>query len=131
MGKQQNSGSRVLVVAGEAATRSFIKRTLESVLLDVEAVSRFDNAILKIRSGGFGLVVLDPTVSTRESVDLLQQLHREDPALARRTVVVIDPASSANGHLDAFPFLRRIDRPVLRDQLILAISECLRETGAS
>jgi DNA-binding NtrC family response regulator len=130
MDEEQNSASRVLVVVGEAATRSFIKRTLESVLLDVEAVSQFGNAIMKVRSGGFGVVVVDPTESVRQGVDLLHQLHREDPSLARRTVVVIDPASSVNRQLDAFPSLRRIDRPVLRDQLILAISECLRDPGA-
>jgi DNA-binding NtrC family response regulator len=130
MDTRDQRANKVLVVAGEAATRSFIQRTLESVLLDVETASRFENAVPKLRSGEFGLIVLDPTVQGVDGVDLLKELHHEDPSLARRTIVVVEPGSSIIEHLGSFPLCRTIDRPVMRSQLILAVSECLREASA-
>lgn len=127
MTEQQPSGNKVLVVAGEAATRSFIRRTLESVLLDVETVSRAENAILKIRSGEIGFVVIDPELPTGRGVELLEDLERESPALALRTVLVSDPGNPDLERLSSYS--RRIDRPVVRNQLILAISDCLRQTS--
>ncbi len=130
MDKRDQRASRVLVVAGEAATRSFIQRTLESVLLDVETASRCESALPKLRSGEFGLIVIDPTVPGVEGVDLLMELHQEDPSLARRTIVLVEPGSFIADRLRSFPLCRTIDRPVMRSQLILAVSECLRETSA-
>lgn len=127
MGPETRSANRVLVIAGEAATRTFIKRTLESVLLDVETASRFASALPKIRSGQFGLIILDPTVPSVDGVDLLEELHAEDPSLATRTIVLIEPGSAIAERLDTFSLCRTIDRPVMRSQLILAVSECLRE----
>jgi DNA-binding NtrC family response regulator len=129
MSSQPNPGNRVLVVAREAATRSFIQRTLESVLLEVVTSSRFENAIAKLRSGPFGVLVVDPTMPSVDGVDFLREVGRRDPSLARRTVIVIERGSSLLERLEAFPFSRRIDRPVVRQQLILAVSECLRESS--
>lgn len=122
-------GNRVLVVAGEASVRAFIQRTLESVLLEVETASRFENAILKLRSGDFRVLVLDPTIPAVDGLDLLRELGREDRSLTRRTIVVVERESPMIEHLEAFPFCRRIERPVVRQQLILAVSECLRESS--
>jgi DNA-binding NtrC family response regulator len=129
MSEHPNPGNRVLVVAGEAATRSFIQRTLESVLLEVETASRFESAIAKLRSGSFGVLVVDPTMPSVDGVDFLHEASRADSSLTRRTVVVIERGSSLGERLDAFPSCRRIDRPVVRQQLILAVSECLRESS--
>lgn len=119
----------MLVVAGEAATRSFIKRTLESVLLEVETASRLESALPKLSSGEYGLIVLDPASPGVDGVDRLAELHRRDPSLARRTIILVEPGSQIADHLDSFPHCRTIDRPVMRSQLIIAVSECLREVS--
>ncbi|HEY0591995.1 MAG TPA: response regulator [Thermoanaerobaculia bacterium] len=130
MEPMDRSANRVLVVAGEAATRGFIKRTLESVLLEVETASRLESALPKLTSGEYGLIVLDPPSPSVDGVDLLEELHRQDPSLARRTIILVEPGSPIVEHLRSFPNCRIIDRPVMRNQLILAVSECLREVGA-
>lgn len=120
----------MLVVAGEAATRAFIKRTLESVLLEVEAASRIETALQKLRSGEFGVIVLDPTAPGVDGFDLLEEMSHQDPSLVRRTIIVVGPESRIVEHLGSFPHCRTIDRPVMRSQLIEAVSECLRESSA-
>lgn len=129
MDGQRERGNRVLVVAGEAATRSFIQRTLESVLLEVETASRFESAIAKIRSGHFGVLVLDPTLPGVDGLDLLREISLENPSLALRTVVVVEPQTAVADRIADVPYCRRIQRPVVRQQLILAVSECLRESS--
>lgn len=131
MTSHTSSANKVLVVAGEAATRSFIKRTLESVLLEVETASRVKSALPKIRSGAFGLIILDPTMPSVDGLDLMEELHAEDPSLARRTIVIIEPGSSIAERLGSFLLSRTIDRPIMRSQLILAVSECLRQERPS
>lgn len=129
MDEHSNRANRVLVVAGEAATRSFIQRTLESVLLEVETASRFESAIAKIRANQFGVLVLDPTIPGVDGIDLLREITRENHSLARRTIVVVEQQTAVADHIPDFPCCRWIQRPVVRQQLILAVSECLRESS--
>jgi DNA-binding NtrC family response regulator len=131
MGENQQRSSKVLVVAREAATRSFVKRTLESVLLEADAASRLDRTLEALRAGVYAVLVLDPVLPRVDGIDLLRDLYRADPSLARRTVLIVERDSTLASAPALFSDCRRIDRPVLRQELIRAVSECLRESGTS
>lgn len=123
----ENSGNRVLLVVGDPASRTFIQRALESVLLEVEIASRFDHAVSKARSHAWALLILDPTLPKVDGLELLRDLQETVPSLLRKTIVILEPGSSLAEKIKEFPLCRTLDRPVVRQQLIHAVSDCLSQ----
>ncbi|MGH9456726.1 MAG: response regulator [Thermoanaerobaculia bacterium] len=121
------ASNRILVVIAEPATRGLVQRILESVLLHVDTASRYEQAIDKIRAGAFDVLVLDPALPRVDGAELLRTLQREHPRLARRTIVLAEPGSPIAEKLAAVPTCRRVSRAVRRQELIAAVSDCLRD----
>lgn len=123
----KNAGTRVLLVVGDPASRTFIQRALESVLLEVDTAAKFDNAAAKLRSHAWAIVIVDPTLPKVDGVELIRELHSTAPALLRKTIVILEPGSPLAEKIKEFPLCRTIDRPVVRQQLIQAVSDCLSQ----
>lgn len=123
----EDSGNRVLLVVGDPASRMFIQRALESVLLEVDTAGRFDKAVLKAASEAWALVIVDPTLPKVAGLELLRQLHSTAPSLLRKTIVILEPGSPLAEKIRELPLCRTIDRPVVRQQLIQAVSDCLSQ----
>ncbi|HVR42879.1 MAG TPA: response regulator [Thermoanaerobaculia bacterium] len=121
------ASNRVLVVIGEPASRAFVSRVLESVLMDVRAASRYEQAMELIRNEAFGLLIVDPTLPRVDGVELLREIRREHPTLIRKTIVIVDAGTPLAEKFEELSPCRLIDRPVLRQQLITAVSDCLKE----
>lgn len=126
-----NISNRVLVIVGEPATQSFIKRTLESVLLEVDTASRYEQALEKIHARSWALVIIDPTLPRVDGLELLRELKKISPATLHKTIVIAEP-HTLNAERIAGEFAcKRIEKPVTRQELIQAVSECLREPNES
>lgn len=120
--------SRVLVVIGESASRSFVVRILESVLLEVDSASRYEEALEKLKPEYRpAALIIDPTVPRVDGVELIRRIHAERPDLLNRTIVITEPASPLAEQIRRESPCRQIQRPVLRHELIEAVSACLRE----
>lgn len=127
----ESSANRVLLVVGDPVSRTFIQRTLESVLLQVETAARFENASLKIRSSSWALLILDPTLPKVDGLELLRELQTLAPGLLRKTILILEPRSPLAERASEFSICQTIDRPVTRKQLIQAVSDCLRQPQES
>ena len=124
----ERPSSRVLVVIGESASRSFVVRILESVLLDVDSASRYEEALEKLKPDYRpAALIIDPTIPRVDGVELIRKIHAERPDLLDRTIVITEPGSSLAEQIRRESPCRQIQRPVLRHELIEAVSECLRE----
>jgi CheY-like chemotaxis protein len=120
--------SRVLVVIGESASRSFVVRILESVLLEVDSASRYEEALEKLNQHYRpAALIIDPTIPRVDGVELIRKIHDERPDLLHRTIIITEPASPLAERIRRESPCRQIQRPVLRHELIEAVSECLRE----
>ncbi|MFN2238248.1 MAG: response regulator [Thermoanaerobaculia bacterium] len=120
--------SRVLVVIGESASRSFVVRILESVLLEVDSASRYEEALEKLdQDYRPAALIIDPTIPRVDGVELIRKIHAERPDLLNRTIVIAEPSSPLSEQIRRESPCRQIQRPVLRHELIEAVSECLRE----
>jgi CheY-like chemotaxis protein len=120
--------SRVLVVIGESASRSFVVRILESVLLEVDCASSYEEALEKLKQHYRpAAVIIDPTIPRVDGVELIRKIHHERPDLLDRTIVIAEPASPLSERIRRESPCRQIQRPVLRHELIESVSKCLRE----
>lgn len=121
--------SRVLVVIGESASRAFVVRILESVLLEVDSASRYEEALEKLLNRHYrpAALIIDPTIPRVDGVELIRKIHAERPDLLNRTIVIAEQASPLSERIRRESPCRQIQRPVLRHELIEAVSECLRE----
>jgi CheY-like chemotaxis protein len=124
----ERPASRVLVVIGESASRSFVVRILESVLLEVDSASRYEEALEKLHLPYRpAALIIDPTIPCVDGIELIRKIHDEHPDLLDRTIVITEPASPISERIRRQSPCRQIQRPVLRHELIEAVSECLRE----
>lgn len=123
-------GSRVLVVVGESACRSFVARTLESVLLNVDTAARYEEALEHLRARAYAVLVIDPSLPRVDGVELMKKIHDEQPDLIGRSIVIAEPDSAIAERIPGSQPLRKIQKPVLRHELIQAVSECLREPSS-
>lgn len=124
----ERPASRVLVVIGESASRSFVVRILESVLLEVDSATRYEEALERLNQHQLpAVLVIDPTIPRIDGVELLRTLQEERPELLERTIVIAEPGSPVSERIRREVACRQIQRPVLRHELIEAVSDCLRE----
>lgn len=67
---------RILVVEGEARIRAFLARAFEAQGFYVDVVQDAENGLERALGGSYELVILDLSLSGRDGLDVLAQLHR-------------------------------------------------------
>lgn len=84
-----NLSLKVLVVDDMMSMRNIVKRTLSSIgYRDLHDASNGEEALEKLKSGGFGLVLLDWNMPVMSGIELLR-IIRADSALQTLPVLMI------------------------------------------
>jgi len=95
-GKGPPSAHRLLVVDDEFGNRDMLSRRLERRGFAVEVAASGDEALLKIKSSQFDLILLDNMMPGMSGLDLLQLLRATHSAGELPVIMVTAQAESAN-----------------------------------
>lgn len=71
---------RILVVDDAESVRYSLRTSLEDAGYAVDEAADGDEALAKLRSGAFGLVIADVWMPRLNGIDLLQTMRRSSPA---------------------------------------------------
>ncbi|MGI6207166.1 MAG: ATP-binding protein [Anaerolineae bacterium] len=118
------AGAKVLVVEDEAAVAAVLHRLLTKKGCTVEAVSSGTEALERLKSGPYDVVISDIRMPGMSGIALWEQLRTDYPEQASRVIFVTGDTASA----DTSEFLRGAGQPVLpkpfgADELAKAMAE--------
>src|SRR5579872_2921901 len=77
-----SSAGAVLIIDDEAAIRESLETLLELEGYSVESAATADQGLTRIGERPFDLVLLDLALPDRNGIDLLAELHVQDPGLS-------------------------------------------------
>ncbi|WP_437295440.1 response regulator transcription factor [Sorangium sp. So ce426] len=97
----KGKGSRVLVVDDDPHIRELLSAMLEAVELAVVAVASAEEALARVRSSPFHLVVLDWNLPKMTGIDLCRTL-RQEPGLRDLPVLFLTAHASSQDMVEAF-----------------------------
>ena len=122
---------RILVVDDDPAICVFIEALLSRKGYACERVGDGDTAVRALRSGTYDAVVLDLMLPGTWGFDIIRFLNAEQPAVARRVVVITAASSATLAHFDVSSVHALIRKPFDIDELVDAVEECVgaREDG--
>ncbi len=80
--------AKILVVDDEAVVRDFVSQVLRAQGCDVDTAGSAAEAMEKIRSHDYQLMLLDIKIPGTSGIELYRKLKRLAPALARRTLFI-------------------------------------------
>jgi two-component system phosphate regulon response regulator PhoB len=95
------SGAHVLVVDDDTDIRDVVTAMLDAVGLHVTPVGSAEDALAKIQTEPYDLLVLDWNLPNMSGLDLCRTIRRED-ALARMPVLFLTANASSQDMVDAF-----------------------------
>ena len=85
---QKLTKAKILVVDDEPVIRQFVSHILGEEGHEVEAVDNAENALEKIRSKRYRLIVLDVKMPGMSGIELYEQIQEIAPSLAKRVVFI-------------------------------------------
>ncbi len=80
--------ARILVVDDEAVVRDFVSEVLRAEGCDVDTAGGAEEALEKVRSGRYQLLLLDIKMPGTSGVELYRRLRRLVPSLTKRTLFI-------------------------------------------
>lgn len=124
--KANLAGSKILVVDDEPVIREFINQVLSEEGCEVDAVATAEEALQKITSQQYNLLLLDIKMPGMDGVELYNRIKRLERQLARRVMVITGDIIS----YDTERFLARnklsyIEKPFTATQLIDRLGRAL------
>lgn len=92
---------KVLVVDDMMSMRNIVKRALREIgYQDLHDASNGEDALEKLKSGGFGLVLLDWNMPVMNGLELLRAV-RADPTINKMAVLMITAEAKAENIMEA------------------------------
>ena len=92
---------KVLVVDDFSTMRRIVKNILKQIgYLDIEEAEDGNSALIRLRQGGYGLVVSDWNMPNMTGLDLLKAI-RADNAFSNMTVLMVTAEAKKENVLDA------------------------------
>src|SRR5439155_1995290 len=85
----------VLIIDDEAAIRESLETVLELEGYAVESASSGEEGLARLGDGSFDLVLLDLALSDRNGIDLLAEIHAQDPHLSVIMITVYGTVDNA------------------------------------
>ena len=101
------SGARILVVDDEPTVLAFLKKVLGGEGYDVATVSSGEEALKRIGSEDYGLILLDIKLPGLSGAEIYEQIGKVAPSLQKRVIFITGDVISA----DTQAFLKRTKAP--------------------
>jgi len=125
---QEAAKARILVVDDEPVIRDFLSHVLTDEGHEVETVDNADDALEKVETERYSLILLDIKMPGMSGIELYNHFKKTAQSLARRVVFITGDVMGA----DTTAFLSRtkaprIDKPFDAEQLKNEINRILRE----
>lgn len=122
---------RILVVAGDEGVRNFCREALAHDGHSVELAAGMHEALGRLRSSSYDLVISDIEVPRLDGIDLYISILKNHPQLKNRFLFI-----TGDGSADLKPFLSYIQtgyisQPVKRPELIEAVGKALAGEGTA
>ena len=125
-----DEGARILVIDDDFGMREGCKRALQPHGFEVEVAATGEEGLLKVREGGFDLVLLDVMMPDVSGIDLLIPIQEYDPDLPCIIITgyaSIELATQAI-KLGAYDF---VSKPFDSDTLLRAVNQGLEKRRLS
>ncbi len=125
--RQKLTGSRILVVDDEPVIRDFINQVLSGEGCEVDTVASAEEALQKIASQQYNLLLLDIKMPGMDGMELYNRVKRLGRSLARRVVFITgDVISHGTERFLTENKLPHIEKPFTATQLIDKLGRTLR-----
>ena len=121
----------VLVVDDDAAIRRLLSTLLERAHADVEAVPDGRDALARLQSRPYSVIILDLMMPTTDGFEVLERVSESMPELLKR-IIVLTAASSktlTNLHEDKRVW-RVIRKPFDLEDLLSSVADCAAQRGS-
>ena len=121
----KDARAKALVVEDDATTRALLADLLESIDCDVDLARDGEEAIVKLRSHDFDVILLDIVLPRMSGIDVMETLRRERPHTLGCIIVVTGLGIREIRTL--FPSVHEtLSKPVIPNRLRQAVRSCLR-----
>jgi len=116
---------RALVCEDDAPIRALVTRIVQREGFDVDAVIDGGDALAKIESDGYDLIVLDLMMPRVDGLEVIRRLRYERPAHLKHAIVM----TAATDNVAAFvePVCTILSKPFDIDRLAKAVRACAKE----
>ena len=116
---------KALVVEDDAPTRELLAQLLETLDCDVDLAADGEEALEKLRSFHYAVVLLDIILPKMSGIDVMETLRNESPRALGCIIVVT--GLDVREIRSLFPAVREtLSKPVLPGRLREAVRSCLR-----
>jgi DNA-binding response OmpR family regulator len=115
----------VLVVDDDGAIRSLLRTLLKRTNADVECVPDGSDALARLKSRAYSVVILDLMLPTVDGFEVLQQVSESMPELLKRIIVLTAVSQSSLKHLHHEKAVWKVMRkPFDIDELLRSVEAC-------
>src|SRR5205814_4685380 len=119
---------KALIVEDDPTTRLLLRKMVEAQCCDVEEAPDGGMAIALLDKNEYSVVLLDIVLPKVCGTEVLEHLHRTNPALLERVIVVTGLNISEIRKL--FPTVcNTLPKPVMPTRLVDSIQKCLMRGG--
>jgi two-component system response regulator ResD len=119
---------KALIVEDDPATRSLLRRLVESQQCDVDEAADGEAAIALLDARDYGVVLLDLVLPKMSGADVLDHVYESNPSLLERIIVVTGLNIEEVRKL--FPTVcNALPKPVIPQRLMASIHKCLRTSA--
>lgn len=80
---------KILVVEDELFLRDLYLEVLKDAGFDVESASDGEEAFLKMKQGGYDLVLLDIMLPKKDGIQILKELKNSPPTVANKAILIL------------------------------------------
>jgi CheY-like chemotaxis protein len=117
--------AKALVVEDEAITRTLLAGVLETIDCDVDFAADGEEALLRLQSHHYDVVLLDIVLPKMSGIDVMESLRRDRPETLGCIIVVT--GLDIREVRSLFPAVHEtLSKPVMPNRLRQAVRSCLR-----
>ena len=121
----------ILVVDDDAAIRRLLTTLLARTHAKVEAVDDGQDALARLQSGRYSVVILDLMMPRTDGFEVLDRVSELMPELLERIIVLTAASSKTLTKLDTHKRVWRVIRkPFDIDELLHSVAECAAQRGS-
>lgn len=121
----KDARTKALVVEDDATTRTLLVGLLESIDCDVDIAADGEQALVKLQSRGYDVVLLDIVLPKMSGIDVMETLRRDKSHTLGCVIVVT--GLDIREIRTLFPAVHEtLSKPVIPNRLRQAVRSCLR-----